>query len=359
MSDDAAVELLAGLRTGDWLDRQDFPPLAWAVPGVAPEGMSLLIGPPKAGKSFLTLGVALAVASGGRALGAIATGGPRPTLYLALEDGDRRLQERCRSLLEGDPIPANFTYMTRIIPGTVVQTINAWLDSRADCSPLVILDTLGKVMPPSMPGESAYARDYRVGSALKRAADDHQGTALLVLHHDRKAASEDFVDSVSGTHGLAGAADTILALKRDRQATEATLSVTGRDVTEAEYGLTLDGLGWRLAGRSLQEAAASAATIRASQGVGDRSAAIVSFVAAHPDGVRASDVEREIGADSRRYLARLVDAGRLDRLGRGIYILPPSTPVPTVPVSQVSGTGTGQQEMGQRDGWDAPIEEAS
>ncbi|MEJ7690813.1 MAG: hypothetical protein WKF76_10495 [Nocardioidaceae bacterium] len=28
--------LLAGLRTGDWLDAQNFPPLSWVVPGLDP-----------------------------------------------------------------------------------------------------------------------------------------------------------------------------------------------------------------------------------------------------------------------------------------------------------------------------------
>ena len=70
-------------------------------------------------------------------------------------------------------------------------------------------------MPAAGPaGESAYGRDYRVGGALKRVVDDHPGASLVALHHDRKAASEDFVDSVSGTHGLAGAADTVILLSR-------------------------------------------------------------------------------------------------------------------------------------------------
>ena len=74
-----------------------------------------------------------------------------------------------------------------IEPGMVVPTIEAWLarlPHRSD--PLVIVDTLGKVMPPATPGESAYARDYRVAGRLKRIADDHPGMALVVLHHDRK-----------------------------------------------------------------------------------------------------------------------------------------------------------------------------
>jgi RecA-family ATPase len=97
------ARLLAGLRDGAWLDAQEFPPLAYAVPEVIPEGSVLLVGPPKIGKSWLVLSIALAAAAGGRALGIDIP--KRPVLYLALEDGDRRLQDRCRRLLAGDSIP--------------------------------------------------------------------------------------------------------------------------------------------------------------------------------------------------------------------------------------------------------------
>jgi RecA-family ATPase len=56
-----------------------------------PEGCILLAGPPKVGKSWLTLGLGLSVASGGKALGRIdVTAGQ--VLYLALEDTPRRLK---------------------------------------------------------------------------------------------------------------------------------------------------------------------------------------------------------------------------------------------------------------------------
>ena len=83
----------AHIKTGSWLDRQVFSPLKWAVPGIIPEGFGLLIGPPKLGKSWLVLGLLLTVAEGGKALGAIHTE-QRPVLYAALEDGDRRMQQR-------------------------------------------------------------------------------------------------------------------------------------------------------------------------------------------------------------------------------------------------------------------------
>src|SRR5215213_1407987 len=98
-----ADRLLATLRTGAWLDAQEFPPLTYAVPGVIPEGSVLLVGAPKIGKSWLVLTIALAAAAGGQALSIQVP--KRPVFYLALEDGDRRLQDRCRRLLAGDAIP--------------------------------------------------------------------------------------------------------------------------------------------------------------------------------------------------------------------------------------------------------------
>lgn len=317
------AKLLAAVRDGGWLDAQKFDPLVYAVQGLIPEGFCLLIGPPKAGKSWLTLGLLLAVSSpNGYALGAISTGSARRVLYLALEDGDRRMQDRCRTLLgEGVEIPKRFHYMTRILPGMAVPTIEAFLRMFPDTA-LVVIDTLGKVMPPAMQGESAYQRDYRVGGALKRIADDHPGLAVVVLHHDRKAGSEDFVDSVSGTHGLAGAADTIIVLARARQSTDGLLMVTGRDVEEAEYALTMVDASWCLDGADLTAAAKNAVARRENGTMSDRTADILAFVREHPNGVGAADVVEAVGVDqdqARVYLSRLEKAGKIDKYKRGVY----------------------------------------
>jgi hypothetical protein len=160
------VDLLAGLRNGAWLDAQDFPPLRYHLPGIIPEGSSLLVGPPKIGKSWFVLALGLAAASGGWMLGQHVDA--RPVLYLALEDGHRRLQSRCRTLLDTDRIPQAFDYLVTIQPGAVVATIETWLARHPGADPLVILDTLGKVMPAAVIGESSYSRDYRVGTVLKR-----------------------------------------------------------------------------------------------------------------------------------------------------------------------------------------------
>ncbi|MDO5683478.1 MAG: AAA family ATPase, partial [Propionibacteriaceae bacterium] len=327
---------------GAWLDAQTFPPMTWFVPGILPEGMSLLIGGPKIGKSWLSLDVALAVASGGRALGGVTVGPARPVLLLALEDGDRRLQHRARELLGEDPIPELLNYLTEIEHGQVLDTIAEWLDQINNfVDPLVILDTLGKAMPRSLPGETDYQRDYRVAGGLKRLCDRRAGMALLALHHDRKAESSDFVDAVSGTNGIAGAADSILVLSRQRTEETGLLKVTGRDVEEREYAMTLNGGHWTVPAGGLEEAAKMAADTKATHGLGDRAAEVLTFVAKHPEGVSPSQVGEGLNLpDARRYLSRLLDAGRITRPTRGLY-KPRVTSVPSVPFDEDDpGNGT-------------------
>ena len=112
------------LRDGGWLDAQDFPPLAYNVPGLMPAGLGIIAAPPKAGKSLLILDWLLAAATGGQALGKIRVGPARDVLYLALEDGDRRLQDRCRQLLaDSEPIPDRLRYILAVPPGQVLAVI--------------------------------------------------------------------------------------------------------------------------------------------------------------------------------------------------------------------------------------------
>ena len=246
------------IRTGTWLDQQKLKPLEYIVPRLIPQGSGLIVAPPKKGKSFLVAGVGLAVASGGKVLGCIPVD-KRPVLYLALEDGDRRLQKRFRDLSGGEgQIPEWMHTVITAAAHEVLPMVEQFVRRNPDG--FVILDTFGKVKPPRRNNQDSYQADYEIGSALKAVIDASSDAAsMLTVHHTRKMASDDFVDSVSGTQGLAGAVDFILALKRQRKSNDATLAVTGRDVIEGEYALTAeDGYRWVLDGLDLDGAAAVA-----------------------------------------------------------------------------------------------------
>ena len=85
-----------------------FPEQRWAVPGLISEGVNLLAGPPKVGKSWLGLGLGLDIAAGRPALGSLPVEAG-PVLYLALEDTPRRLQARIRTALGDRPAPPGLT----------------------------------------------------------------------------------------------------------------------------------------------------------------------------------------------------------------------------------------------------------
>lgn len=311
---------LAAMFNGAWLDTQTFPPLEYAVPGIIPEGLGIAVGPPKIGKSWMVCGIGLGSASGGLVLGRISVD-KRPVLYLALEDGKRRLQSRSRRIMCGQPIPPGIHFITKARPAEVIPMILEFLQRHSGEKPLIILDTLGKARPPRPPGADLYAWDYAIGSQLKDAIDSAPGSTLLAVHHTRKTESSDFIDSVSGSQGIAGSADFVLVLSRKRHSDDAVLSVTGRDVAEAEYALTTDGGLWRLDGATLTEAASTAQTRRETKQLGDDTLDILDFVNHRPE-TRAADVAEKLGVDqhkARTYLSRLADSGRIQKTGRGIY----------------------------------------
>lgn len=311
--------MLADMVTGTWLDSQEFEPLSYPVPGIVSEGFGLLVGPPKSGKSWLVADLGLAVASGGLALGRIAVT-QRPVLYLALEDGHRRLQSRFRRILADGPIPEAMHVIIRAQSHQVIPMIAEFLTRHPDEAPLILLDTLGRCKPPRRAGEDSYALDYAIGSRLKEIIDATAGAALLVVHHSRKAQSDDFVDAVSGTHGIAGSADSIIVLTRRRHSNEALLAVTGRDVSEAEYALLTDDGLWSIDGDDLAGAARTAAARRDEGQLGDRALEVIALVNRNTE-TRAADLAAiGITADQGRvYLNRLADSGRIRKAGRGIY----------------------------------------
>lgn len=322
MSDNHHVDdsLLIDMFNGAWLDQQHFAPLEYAVPGIIPEGFGVLAAPPKTGKSWLVANIGLACAAGGTALGKIVVP-QRPVLYLALEDGQRRLQSRCRHIMADQPLPDAINFITRAENSTIAFGIICEFFTRHhDNKPLIILDTLGRAKPNRPPGADPYQFDYNVGVQLKAAVDSAPGATLLVVHHTRKAESSDFLDAVSGTQGIAGSADFVLVLTRKRHSDDAVINITGRDVIEAEYAFTVtDGI-WQLAGTTLAAAALEAETRRERTQLGDRALEVLAFVNSRNE-TRAADLSA-LGISKEQapvYLKRLADSGRISKTGRGVF----------------------------------------
>jgi hypothetical protein len=303
--------------TADELMDMAFPEPTWAVPGLIAEGVNLLAGPPKVGKSWLSLNLGVAIAAGHPALESIEVE-PGPVLYLALEDTPRRLQSRMRKVLAGRKAPHGLTLDTYCppLPTGGTDYIAGWLDEHPGAR-LVVIDVFTKVrgLPPA--GVSAYEADYAAIGHVKRLADSY-GVPIVLVHHVRKASSEDFLTEVSGTNGLAGSADAVLVLKRGRAEADGVLHVTGRDVTENDYAMSFDADNgaWRLldgpAGDHLMN---------------DTRAMIARFVREHPDGRKPKEIAEALQLNPntvRQTCTRMAADGQL-HAGTGGTYYPPRT----------------------------------
>ncbi len=299
----------------------EFPEPRWAVPGYLCEGLNILAGSQKLGKSWLALGTAIAVASGGRALGKIEVE-EGDVLYLALEDTLRRLKDRLGMVLKGEPAPPRLTLAiewSRMDEGGI-DRLRHWLLAKRETR-LVIIDTLKKVRPPRGRNGSFYDEDYEAMSDLKEVADEF-GVCMVVIHHVTKAAYEDVFNAVSGSMGLTGAADATLILERPRGSRQGTLHITGRDVEE-KAGEDAMALEWdeTTGSWTLQGSAREV-------GMSDERKQVLEVLelAGRPLGPKEiSDMLNKNPATTRWLMRQMLDAGDVKSSGDGKYI-PPNTP---------------------------------
>ena len=220
-------------RGAQWLIEHDFGETEWIVEGLLPLGLSMIVSPPKFGKSFLMLNLGLHVVAG-EPFWELPTS-RSPVLYLALEDTFKRVGNRLELITEQTDGDFEIAVRSSNIGGGLIDQLECYLSEHSDTK-LVMLDTLQIVRNGIY--DNAYSADYSDLRVLKEFADNH-AIALMVVHHTRKARDPDDVfANISGTNGLMGACDTVFVLDKDKRSDKyATLSVTGRDVEFQELRL--------------------------------------------------------------------------------------------------------------------------
>jgi hypothetical protein len=216
------------------------PEIAFAVPQYIPEGIVILAGKPKLGKSWLALNIALRIGRGESVLNQQPKQGQ--VLYLALEDHPRRLLERLE-LLEPDGNWENLDFWTecpRQNEGGLEQ-IRDWLEKNTNAK-LVVIDVWGRFKPQKSSGKSDYAHITESIQALQQLAFKHHVSLILVCHTRKgdKDMTDDPFDEVLGSTGITSNADATMILARARMQELAILKVTGRDIEEREVSLEFD-----------------------------------------------------------------------------------------------------------------------
>jgi hypothetical protein len=286
------------------------------VDGLFPAGCVLLVGPPKQGKSWLSLQLARCVDAGVPFMGRKTVQGD--VLYLALEDGFRRLQSRLeKQSIKGNPrFTRGLTFQIEIATAEKggLSEIEAWLDGHPNAA-LVIVDVLKMFREPRKGKVDPYERDYADVRPLTALATRY-GVCIIVVHHTNKgsAAATDPFDRVSGTGGLSGAADGTMLLVPDESGSLG-LYGRGRDFPEIEIPVSFN------PDECVWEVAVAVPDNR----YGELSTRIIERLryengnAVGPKDIALSLTESETEVSKR--LGGLVRSRRVTKLGRGKYVL--------------------------------------
>jgi hypothetical protein len=224
------------------LDSEDIKPIKWTVDGILPEGLAILSGAAKQGKSFLGLMLSFCIATGTKFMGKydVRKGS---VLYLALEDGKRRLKERSSSMLAGLGVssPSNL-YMAIDYP-TVdrngIQEMERFLQNHDDCS-LIVIDVWTKFKSNKSKAQGTiYDHQYDELASVKKLASDY-GITVLLIHHSNKGTHEDVLSSISGSTAMSASPDTTILMDRARSSAQAVLRISGRDIEWQDINMEFD-----------------------------------------------------------------------------------------------------------------------
>lgn len=281
----------------------DIPPPVWVVEGVIPQGVTLLAGKPKFGKSFLALGISMALASGGTALGRVDIAQPRDVLYLFLEGGMAGLRKRLLDMSHGNAadVPERLAFATDWPKGeAALDALRGYFEANPSCRFLVI-DTLYHFRQSAETGKSLFNEDYNATSEITKICTWYGVSALIVHHASKKSAesTDDVLDLISGSTGLAAGVDSGAVLTNTSSG--AVLAVRPRDLEEVQLALNRDlktGL-WTIEGDA-----------------GDRAASemqrkILSIIRESHDPLRAHEIAQIAGIENqgtvRQQLHRMVN----------------------------------------------------
>ena len=163
--------------TAEDLQNRTYEPTHFLVDELIPEGLHILAGAPKIGKSWLALWLCLCISQGQPLWNFATTQGE--ALYLSLEDSFQRIQTRLFDLTEDAPPTLHFAIMADTLKHGLEQQIEQFLMEHPTTK-LVVIDTLQRVRGTGS-DSNLYANDYHDIGILKQLADRRQIAILLMV----------------------------------------------------------------------------------------------------------------------------------------------------------------------------------
>jgi RecA-family ATPase len=246
----------------------------------ATEGVTILAGRPKLGKTTLERQKLAAAASGSAFLDSTFT---KPVLcaFLSLEEGEllTRMKFKQANFSEAAliGIDIHFTWERGAIG---VEQLERYLDANPDVQ-FVVIDSLSRFRTVPDVRTPAFMADYEAMSLLNECSKRHPGVCIDVIHHTRKMKGDDPMDDISGTYGLTAAATTCIVLRH--HADGATMFIEGRLWTRNDNNYILKRAGgqWEMVGVNI--------------GLPDEQIQTLDIIKAHPEGIGGTALGNKLG----------------------------------------------------------------
>ena len=241
--------------TGKDLLTQPIEPLNFTIDAILPHGLFILAGSSKIGKSWLALDMSNCVAGGDTFWNHHTTRGD--VLYLALEDNNKRLQERLNKVspMCDIDVPTDIHFVTKAhkLGDGLHEQIAMFLEGHSQTK-LIVIDTLQYIRNTGK-FTGTYSGDYHDMDALREIITGRE-LAMLLITHNHKSDEADPVNKVHGSAGLTGAVDGIFVLEKKKRASDkARLTIANRDTEGHLFDLRFDRLNcrWQLIGDTSAE----------------------------------------------------------------------------------------------------------
>jgi len=226
------------------LMNQEYTPLKYAINDILPQGLFILAGAPKIGKSWLILDMCRSIASGNNLWGYDTT--KNDVLYIALEDSHGRLRDRLRKIEATEPsteqLSLHLAVSAKGIHDGLVEQVDEFMEYHPSTG-FIAIDTLEHIRKgeTDRKDRGLYSTDYKDMQVLREITSKHDGITLVLIHHTRKMYDADPLFTVTGSTGLTGAVDGIWVLDKEKRAeNKAVLSILNRDTKGYAFKLELD-----------------------------------------------------------------------------------------------------------------------
>lgn len=192
----------------------------WLIEGIwARQGVGVVGGHPKLGKTWVALEMALSIASGQPCFGRFAVHDRGPVLVYCVEDGKQRVRERMAGLCAArcvnfDTLPvgwidADELALDRLDDQLRLHATVGWSRAKA-----IILDPLVRLHLGDENSSQEISRLLR----FLRGLQQRHGTAVVLVHHTRKAAAAEHGQGLRGSGDVHAWGDSNIYLhKRDNQ----------------------------------------------------------------------------------------------------------------------------------------------